>query len=66
MAGRGKFSKLIVAIVILLNASFSMGVLWVFAKVGSEPTALIAAWFSFTVGELWLLAKIKERKKKDE
>lgn len=65
MAGSSsKFSKFIVAIVILLNASFSLGVLYVFVRVGSEPTALIAAWFSFTVGELWLLAKIKERKGK--
>ena len=60
------FSKLIVALVILLNTGFAIGVLLVFLKVGSEPTALIAAWFAFTTGELWMLAGIKKRKLKEE
>jgi hypothetical protein len=60
------FSKLIVALVILLNTGFAIGVLLVFLKVGSEPTALIAAWFAFTTGELWMLAGIKKQKLKEE
>ena len=60
------FSKLIVALVILLNTGFAIGVLLVFLKVGSEPTALVAAWFAFTTGELWMLAGIKKRKLKEE
>lgn len=56
-----KYSKVIVALVILLNAAFAAGALVVFFKIGSEPTALIAAWFSFTTGELWLLSGIKKR-----
>ena len=31
-----------------------------FLKKGSEPVALISAWFSFTTVELWNLAKIKQ------
>jgi hypothetical protein len=66
MAKRNRFSKLIVFLVIMLNTGFTIGVLYVFLKVGSEPTALIAAWFSFTVGELWLLSGITKKKLKGE
>lgn len=59
-----KFSTIIVVSVILLNIIFTISVLYVFLKVGSEPTALIAAWFAFTTGELWLLANIKKEKVK--
>lgn len=48
-----QFSKLIVAMIIALNIGL---------RVGSEPTALIAAWFAFTTGELWLLSGIKREK----
>jgi len=57
-----RFSKLIVFLVILLNTGFAIGVLYAFLKVGSEPTALIAAWFGFTTGELWLLSGITKKK----
>ena len=56
-----KFSKLIVALVILLNAAFTVAVLFIFYKVGTEPTTLIGAWFGFTTIELWALAGIKKR-----
>lgn len=57
-----RYSKLIVALVILLNTGFTGAVLYTFLCVGSEPTALVAAWFAFTTGELWLLAGIKREK----
>ena len=56
-----KFSKVIVSLVILLNAAFTVAVLFIFYKVGTEPTTLIGAWFSFTTIELWALAGIKKR-----
>ena len=56
-----KFSKIIVSLVILLNAAFTVAVLFVFYKVGTEPTTLIAAWFGFTTVELWALAGIKKK-----
>lgn len=56
-----RFSKTIVALVILLNAAFTVAVLFIFLKIGSEPTTLIAAFFAFTTGELWFLAGIKRR-----
>ncbi len=59
---RNRFSKWIVALVILLNAVFAGAVLFVFLRVGSEPTALVAAWFSFTTVELWTLAGITKAK----
>ncbi len=56
-----KFSKLIVTLVILLNAAFTVAVLFVFYRVGAEPVTLIGAWFGFTTVELWALAGIKKR-----
>jgi hypothetical protein len=57
-----RYSKLIVALVILLNTGFAGAVLYAFLRVGSEPTALVAAWFAFTTGELWLLSGITREK----
>lgn len=56
-----KFSKAIVTLVVLLNAAFTIAVLFIFYKVSMEPTALIGAWFGFTTVELWALAGIKKR-----
>ncbi len=61
-----RFSKKIVALVILLNVVFTGTVLYVFARTGSEPTALVAAWFAFTTGELWMLAGIRKAKLKHQ
>jgi len=57
-----RYSKIIVTLVILLNTGFTGAVLYTFLRVGSEPTALIAAWFAFTTGELWLLSGITREK----
>ena len=56
-----KFSKWVVALVILLNAAFTIAVLFFFYKVGMEPVTLIGCWFGFTTVELWALADIKKR-----
>jgi len=61
-----QFSKLIVAMIIALNIGFTAAVLYVFIRIGNEPTALIAAWFAFTTGELWLLSGIKKEKLRGE
>lgn len=60
-----KFANKIVALVVVLNTLFTIAVLYIFLKVGSEPQVLIGAWFSFTVGELWALASIKKTKIKN-
>ena len=60
-----RYSKFIVALVVLLNGLFAVTTLYVFLRVGSEPTALITAWFTFTTGELWLLAGITKTKVKN-
>ena len=57
-----RFSKKIVALVIVLNTVFTGAVLYLFLRTGNEPTALIAAWFAFTTGELWLLSGITKTK----
>ena len=58
-----RFSKFIVFLVVLLNTAFAATVLYIFRETGTEPTALIAAFFAFTTGELWLLSKIKREEK---
>jgi len=59
---KNRYSKFIVALVILLNSGFTGAVLYTFLKIGSEPTSLIVAWFAFTTGELWLLSGITKKK----
>ena len=56
-----RFSKAIVALVIVLNVAFAAAVLYVFLRTGAEPTALVVAFFSFTVGELFALAFLKKK-----
>ncbi len=56
-----KFSKKIVTLVVLLNAAFTAAVLYIFLKVGNEPTTLIGTWFGFTTIELWALAGIRKK-----
>ena len=63
---RGRFSKLIVTLVILLNVAFTAAVLYVYLQVGSEPSTLVGAWFAFTTGELWMLSSIKKKKIKED
>ena len=60
--GRRRFSKVVVGLIIAANTVFTIAVLIIFVHVGSEPMAIIAAWFAFTTGELWFLAGIKKQK----
>ena len=60
-----RYSKWIVALVILLNVGFTGAVLYLFLRTGSEPTVLIGCWFAFTTGELWMLAGIRKAKLKE-
>lgn len=57
-----KFSKWIVALVILLNVTFTGAVLYLCLKSSIVPDSLIVAWFAFTTGELWLLSGITREK----
>jgi hypothetical protein len=60
------FSKKIVALVLILNIAFTIAILYLFYRIGSEPTSLIVAWFGFTTVELWSLSKITREKVKLE
>lgn len=61
-----RFSKWIVTAIVAMNAFFTVAVLYIFYRVGSEPTVLIGAWFAFTTGELWALASIRKNKEKNK
>lgn len=63
---KNRYSKFIVALVILLNVGFTGVVLYLFLRTGSEPTVLIGCWFAFTTGELWMLAGITKTKVKNK
>lgn len=60
------FSKKIVALVLFLNIAFTIAILYLFYRIGSEPASLIVAWFSFTTVELWSLSNITREKVKLE
>lgn len=60
----GLFSKLIVVFIIGLNIWFTREVLDVVKASGTEPAALVAAFFAFTTGELWMLSSMKKNKDK--
>lgn len=59
---KGQYSKALVSLILFLNIIFTIAVFFVFARTGSEPSTLIATWFSFTTVELWSLARIKKKK----
>ena len=59
---KNRYSKFIVALVIMLNVAFTGAVLYVFLRTGAEPTSLVIAWFAFTTGELWFLSGITKEK----
>jgi len=61
---KSRYSKFIVALVILLNVGFAGAVLYLFLRTGNEPAVLIGCWFGFTTGELWMLSSIKNNKTK--
>lgn len=57
-----KYSKVVVALIIVMNSAFAVATLYVFYRTGGEPTTLTKCWFGFTTGELWLLSGIKKTK----
>lgn len=61
-----KFSKMIVALVIILNIIFAGGVFYVFLKTSNEPSVLVGSWFAFTGTELWNLSSIKKKEINNE
>lgn len=54
-----RFSKWVVALIIIMNATFCVAVLYINYRGFYVSDALIAAWFSFATAELWGLAFIK-------
>lgn len=57
-----RFSKKIVAMVIMLNVAFVVAVFYAVLKSTAVPDSLIVAWFSFTTAELWSLSTVSREK----
>ncbi|MDR2939557.1 MAG: hypothetical protein LBV08_04460 [Clostridiales bacterium] len=51
-----RYSKAVVTLILILIIAFSVSILYIFVKTGSEPTTLVAGFFSFVSVELWALA----------
>jgi len=58
----GEYSKKIINFILIAVVLFTIAILWVFYKTGSEPQVLVGCVFAFVTGELWALAFIKGRK----
>lgn len=63
---KGRYSKFLVILIIVLNIIFTGADFYVIVKTGIEPVALTSAWFGFTTVELWTLATIKKNKAKEK
>ena len=61
-----RYSKKLIAGIVVLNVIFAIAVLWNHFHTGNEPTTLVGAWFAFTTVELWNLATIKKAEIKKE
>lgn len=63
-----RFSKWIVALIIIMNVIFCAAVLYINYRGLFVSDVLVGSWFSFTTAELWGLAFIKgkEIKHSDE
>lgn len=57
--GKAKFSKVIVAALLMAVAAFTVAVLVIFFYTGSEPTTLIVSFFGFAGGEAGVLGLIR-------
>lgn len=57
------FSKLVVSYLLITNIIFTIAVFYAFVKTnGSEPVALITAWFGHNTAEMVNLMLIKKKK----
>lgn len=56
---RKKFNKKIVSLIIWMNIIFTIVIMYLFYRTGSEPAILIERWYRFTGTELIALAGIK-------
>ena len=56
-----KFSKVIVALVIILNV-FLPGLFYMCLRTYTEPTVLIGCWFAFTTGECGCWRRLNEER----
>lgn len=61
-----RFSKIVIIIVIIMVLIFTGFILYVFYKKGTEPTVIIASFFTFMTGEVLALAKLKLAEIKEE
>lgn len=63
---KGKYSKVVVGLILLISILFVTAILTIFYTTGLEPTTLIKYFFVFVIGELWLVAGIKKKKIRQE
>lgn len=60
-----KYSKWIVAAIILLNTLFAAAVIYAHMRGATIPDSLIYSWFGSFTGELWIISGITKAKIKE-
>jgi len=55
----GDYSKSLVKIIFILTIIFTIVVLYIHLKTGSEPSTLVEYWYKCMVGELGIMGGIK-------
>ena len=63
---RPRYSKIIVALVVVLDSLFAGACIYAFIRTGTEPAVLIGAWFTSMSGELFAMAKMTREERKFE
>lgn len=63
---KSKYSKKIVALVVLLITVYTAAFLYAFMRVGSEPSTLITAFYAWAGYELWQLKDLKKTEIKQQ
>ena len=63
---RPRYSKIIVALVVVLDSLFAGACIYAFIKTRTEPAVLIGAWFTSMSGELFAMATLTHKEGKFE
>lgn len=59
-----KTSNIVLAVIAIVLITFTITCLWIFARIGSEPSSLIVSVFGACLGEFGFLAWIRNTKQK--
>ena len=56
---KAKYSKVVVALLLIAVAAFTVAMIWIYREQGGVPDSLVAAFYAFAGGEAGFLGLIK-------